>query len=396
MVSDLKTSNPGKWYSKLKRMSGQSSGKLQNILVDELTGLSDQEQAECIAQHYSEISNQYEQVQASDFTDYFNLESSPPNVEPLKVYQVIQKMNKNAATVPNDVPIKLIAEFGVEISFPLSRIICFCLKSGVYPNLWKVESVTPVPKSFPPKKLADLRKISGLLNCSKITDKVIGEFLIEDMAPSRDPAQYGNEKKVSAQHYLIKMLNRILTAVDRNSQTEAMAVILNMVDWSQAFDRQSHKLGIEAFIKNGVRPSLIPILISFFQNRKMKVKWNGATSSAKTLNGGGPQGGLMGILEYLAQTNDNTDFLNDEDKFKFIDDLSFLEFLNLISQGLSSYNFKQHVASDVSIDHNQFLPQSNILSQGYLNNISEWTDRNLMKLNTSKSKYMVINYTDNY
>ena len=112
MVSDLKTSNPGKWYSKLKRMSGQSSGKQQNILVDELTGLSDQEQAECIAQHYSEISNQYEQVQASDFTDYFNLESSPPNVEPLKVYQVIQKMNKNAATVPNDVPIKLIAEVG--------------------------------------------------------------------------------------------------------------------------------------------------------------------------------------------------------------------------------------------------------------------------------------------
>ena len=68
----------------------------------------------------------------------------------------------------------------------------------------------------------------------------------------------------------------------------------------------------------------------------------------------------------------------------------------MISQGLSSYNFKQHVASDVSIDHNQFLPQSNILSQGYLNNISEWTDKNLMKLNTSKSKYMVINYTDNY
>ena len=141
------------------------------------------------------------------------------------------------------------------------------------------------------------------------------------------------------------MLHRTLTAVDSNSQSEAMAVVINMIDWSQAFDRQSHKLGIQSFIRNGVRPSLIPVLISFFQNRQMKVKWNGKTSSAQNLNAGGPQGGL---LEYLAQTNDNTDFLSDKDKFKFIDDLSFLEIINLIKQGLSSYNFKVHVASDIN------------------------------------------------
>ena len=42
-----------------------------------------------------------------------------------------------------------------------------------------------------------------------------GEYLIMDMAPTRDPSQYGNEKKLSRHHYLIKMLNRILTAVDK-------------------------------------------------------------------------------------------------------------------------------------------------------------------------------------
>ena len=94
----------------------------------------------------------------------------------------------------------------------------------------------------------------------------------------------------------------------------------------------------------------------------MRVKWNGKKSSAHDLNGGGPQGGLMGILEYLAQTNHNTDFLSDEDKFKFIDDLC---------QGLSSYNFKNHVASDISNEHNQFLPTYNFHTQSYLNNISE-------------------------
>ena len=126
------------------------------------------------------------------------------------------------------------------------------------------------------------------------------------MAPTRDPAQFGNEKKLSPQHYLIQMLHKVYTAVDRNSKMEAMSVILTMVDWSQAFDRQCHKLGIQSFIRNGVRSSLIPILKSFFQNRHMRVKWQDKVSSPYILNGGGPQGGLMGILEYLSQTNNNT------------------------------------------------------------------------------------------
>ena len=221
-------------------------------------------------------------------------------------------------------------------------------------------------------------------------------MIIKDMEPSRDPSQYGNRKKVSAQHYLIKMLHRILTAVDKNSQKEAIAVLVNLVDWSQAFDRQSHKLGVQSFIKNGVRPGLIPILISFFKHRRMKVKWNKESSSTYSLNGGGPQGGLLGILEYLSQTNDNTDFLDEDDKFKFIDDLSILEIINLISQGLATYNFKFQVASDISIEHNQYLPQSNIKSQNYLDSLSNWTHSNLMKLNAEKSKFMVVNFTEKF
>ena len=177
------------------------------------------------------------------------------------------------------------------------------------------------------------------------------------------------------------MLHRILTAVDKNSQKEPIAVIVNLVDWSPAFDCHPHKLGVQSFIKNGVQQSLIPILISFFQNRRMKVKWNKESSSTHILNGGGPQGGLMGILEYLSQTNDNTDFLDDDEKFKFIDDLSILEIINLISQGLASHNFKFQVEVDMNIEHNQYLPQSNIKSQNYLDKISDWTHLNLMKLN---------------
>ena len=48
----------------------------------------------------------------------------------------------------------------------------------------------------------------------------------------------------------------------------------------------------------------------------MTVKWNGVLSQQKTFKGGGAQGATMGILEYLSQSNNNVDFLEDDQKFK--------------------------------------------------------------------------------
>ena len=79
----------------------------------------------------------------------------------------------------------------------------------------------------------------------------------------------------------------------------------------------------------------------------------------KDLNGGGPQGALWGILEYLSISNNNNDVKSSSEKFKFIDDLSILEKINLLYIGLSSYNFKGNVASDI-IKNGCFLPPENL------------------------------------
>ena len=155
---------------------------------------------------------------------------------------------------------------------------------GLPPDSQK-ELVTPVPKVYPPSNTSELRKISGLKNFSKISEKIISEFIIADM--KKDTSQYGNTKGLSINHYLIKMINTILTALDKNSTKEAMAVLLlcQMIDWKQAFPRQCHKLGIQSFIRNGVRKEIIPILINYLQDRTMIVKWHGQKSSERILPG---------------------------------------------------------------------------------------------------------------
>lgn len=69
--------------------------------------------------------------------------------------------------------------------------------------------------------------------------------------------------------------------------------------------------------------------------------------------------------------------------------------INLLGAGLSSYNFKAHVASDIGIDQ-KYLSPERINSQTYLDSISEWTETNMMKLNKEKTKYMIFNFTKKY
>ena len=108
-----------------------------------------------------------------------------------------------------------------------------------------------------------------------------------------------------------------------------------------------------------------------------------------SLPGGGPQGTLLGGIEYLVNSNDNTDFVDEEDKFKYVDDLSILELVCLAGL-LCEYNFKMHVASDIGID-SYFLPNQNFQMQEHLNAVGAWTNENLMVLNAVKSKYMIFN-----
>ena len=385
IVEDLKTSNPSQWYSKLKRMTSNEQIRCDQMIVEEISNLNNQSQAEAIADSFSSISNEYAPLKTDDISIEGSCGTPLPILEPHQVYEYLKRIKTKVSTVKDDIPAKIIKEFAVELSSPLADVINCSIQRGEYADIWKVETVTPVPKVYPPKNLTELRKISSLKNFSKIAEKIIGDWMIADMKKTRDQSQYGNEKGISTNHYLIKMIDEILKALDTNNKYEKFAAFCTMIDWKQAFDRQCPRLGIESFIRNGVRKSLIPILINYFQNRKMIVKWNGTTSSIRNLNGGGPQGGLWGILEYLSQSNNNTDHISPNRKFKFIDDLSILEIVNLMSIGLSAYNFRNHVASDVPLS-GFYIESRNLKTQEYVDKICQWTKQNKMMLNSKNQK----------
>ena len=94
----------------------------------------------------------------------------------------------------------------------------------------------------------------------------------------------------------------------------------------------------------------------------MRVKWHEKLSKIRKLPGGGAMGASLGNWEYQSQTNDNANCVPEEDRFKFVDDLSTLEVINLLTVGLSSLLIKNHVPSNIP-EHGQFISAENLKSQ---------------------------------
>ena len=161
IVEDLKTSNPGQWYSKIKRMSQLDPTKGKDVEVEELQNLSIPAQAEAIADNFDKIANLYDPLKKEDIEIPEDAQSRTlPLYEPHQIWEKIKSMKKKKSTVKGDIPWRIICEFSVELSSPLCNIFNTGTLNGEWPNIWKFEYVTPVPKVFPPSSRDYLRKIS--------------------------------------------------------------------------------------------------------------------------------------------------------------------------------------------------------------------------------------------
>ena len=112
----------------------------------------------------------------------------------------------------------IIKRFASYLSIPLCDIINKAICKGKWPDLYKIEAITPIPKQYPPTDVNMLRPISLLYFFERTMESLIGDLMINDMKANMDHKQFGNRKKTSINHYLLKMINRIVTCLDENKK----------------------------------------------------------------------------------------------------------------------------------------------------------------------------------
>ena len=176
-------------------MTRQDQGKSEVTQVEEISHLSNQEQAELIADQLAEISNSYKGVEISDIVIPPFSPQDIPQLSTQKVKKYILRIKLKKSTPPGDIPSKIVKEFADYLCVPLTDIINSSLKHGRWPNCYKKEIITPIPKEYPVLNIDMLRPISALLTFNKIQEVAICEMIISDMSENLDPSQFGNRKR---------------------------------------------------------------------------------------------------------------------------------------------------------------------------------------------------------
>ena len=153
-----------------KRIGGQHNSK-GDLKIECLDGLPQKEQVQRVANSFAEVSNQFKPVDRNLLPAFLQAEE-PPQLQPYQVDQKIKDQKKTKTTLDTDISYKLRKEAAVFLADPLTHVLNESLKQGTFPNIWKEESVTPVPKKkTPPKFLKDVRKIASTSDYSKIYEQ---------------------------------------------------------------------------------------------------------------------------------------------------------------------------------------------------------------------------------
>ena len=109
--------------------------------------------------------------------------------------KVLENVKTKVSTIPGDIPACILKQFAVFLSKPLTNVINVCFKSGQWPDIWKLEAVTPIPKVHPTINIEDLRNKSGLNSFSKVSEKIVSKMMLADMKHKLDKSPYGNKKR---------------------------------------------------------------------------------------------------------------------------------------------------------------------------------------------------------
>ena len=287
------------FFKNVKAFKGVDKPKEFNI-CDLRPGKTEREVAEEAAAFFNQISDEFEPLEPRDIPATYHRDL--PLLSPAAVEKMLREARKTGSMVVGDIFPKMVNRCAPYLAWPLSRIYNQITATYIWPAHWKREYVTIIPKKSAPNDFADLRNISCTLFVSKVYEHFVLKCLQEETTMKNN--QYGGIKGCSTTHLVVEVLQEIC----ENAEDYRSATVICAIDYSKAFNRMSFQHCLDALRKKNASTPILRLIATFLSNRTMTVKVGQHWSEPLPVNGGCPQGSILGVSLF----NNTTEFLEDD------------------------------------------------------------------------------------
>ena len=228
--------NTKEWYRHITNII--NNGKRSKIVLNNVPELAQKPMEEIVNivnNHFATICKTYPPLDIDTQISENENEADLQPITEFETYKLLTKFAKKSIG-PRDFPKRILQEFAMFLALPFSDITNCALRSGTFPDAYKISEIVPIPKENPPRALNDLRPISKTPIGGKILEKrMLAELDTDIKETFNDPTQYGNTKGSGTTHYLIKLTNEAHKSTNVGNATTAITI-----DYSKAFDLVDH------------------------------------------------------------------------------------------------------------------------------------------------------------
>lgn len=259
-------------------------------------------------------------AEVRDFMSSLPLEvtEAPPTITEEALEAALKTMKLKSAPGPDGITYRLLRDLPVSAKRHLAALFTQICTTGTYPSLWKLASVTMLPKPEKPlNQPSSYRPISLLCCLSKVFEKILLGYMRTEPIPHH---QFGFRGGLSTTDQLHRLVHKAAESINRK-----VSGLIVSLDIEAAFDRVPHPELLYKLHRQSQPAWIVNLLHSYYSNRLFYVQVEGKLSRLYPIKAGTAQGAVISPHLYSLYIADQPNW--DErlvDIFQYADDTAYL------------------------------------------------------------------------